>query len=196
MPREDCGDTQEPEQCGVASLAERDIRELNTIATRSMGEIFDEESFECLFCPQNLLKNEFYQRVGFLFGNLCDMFSNYLKNHYYMNIPTFVYSFLVCEDGNIRGGCGAERLTDAINRFKLYINPLFCNESEDDLLTFVKIMNIANHEVCHVFLHHVDPIKYDVKLNYHGPEFFQIFSEIDEFFYDKKLLMQSLWIDN
>jgi hypothetical protein len=178
------------EKCGVVGLGETAVTDFNTV---SVYEIFDDTTFECLFCPQDLLKVEFYQKVGFLFGNLCEMFSEYIRNHYDITIPEFVYSFLVCDENKLRGGCGCERVNNKKERFKLYINPLYCAPTDDFTLTFTKIMNIANHEVCHVFLHCIDPIRYNVKNNYHGAEFFQIFSDIDEFFHDRRSLRESLW---
>jgi len=177
--------------CGVTSIDSMSIKEFNKI---SAAIVFNEETFECLFCPTNIniMEDQFFRNIGLSFANLCDLFKIYLSNSYNRRILNLVYSFLICNEGKIKGGCGYEK-RNANERFKLYINPYFCNKNDDLRKTFAIVMGTAMHEIVHVFLHTIDPIKYHVTNNYHGEEFFQIFDELRVTFFDKDELIKSFW---
>lgn len=176
-------------KCGIVPF---DVAYVDKCACVTSHEIFDNDTFECLFCPEDMLKIEFYQKVGFLFGNLCNMFKDYLANAYDVFMYDQVYAFMICEHNNIRGCCGYENKANS-KKFKMYINPLICTEADQPKQLFAKVMTVALHEVTHAFLHCVDSINYAIDKNFHDPLFFQIYADIDEFFFDRDILREALW---
>jgi hypothetical protein len=183
--------------CGVGAIDTSSLEDIKRTGCIAVDDFYEAETFECLKCPSDLLSQEFYISVGVAFGNLCEVIANFLEDHFTtlnIDLGELTYSFLVCEKGNLRGACGYESFNgDGKYKFKLYINPLTLSIDNDLLHNFTMLWNIATHEMAHTFLHALNAEMYHVNKNYHCPEFFDIVSTIDEFFYDRENLMYQSW---
>lgn len=177
-------------KCGISVFGNGDIERLNKLA---IVEIFDEEQFECIKCPQNLLSMDFYRNIGITFGKLCQLYVNYAEDLLQLSKKsTLSFAFLVDVDMIQEGGCGLEGDQNT-DHFKLYINPLICDPEEEGLSAFSKVLIIAQHEAVHVILHQINSAAYNILDNYHGEDFFRIYHILDQVFYDREHLKKTFW---
>jgi hypothetical protein len=122
------------------------------------------------------------------------------------NLITLKFGFIISngEEAAIRGACGCDshndeelvknkelcRLDNMV--YTLFINPLQIPLTPD-IRSFAYIFRIAKHEMVHLLLCTYDPVKYSLSENVHDAEFVDILSQVDDHFYDRKLLMKKVW---